>query len=213
MLDLAALDLGRIFSDPRMFASRCSLRAAGFEVLERSSGGKIMVGWHPAAPGVLFKKYGDDCPREEQAANYARRVEGARRLRGLVEERGLLRVVVPQKRIWELPRSFSRGSRCAQVLVVERLEVLGAVESARRYAHIDEGLLEELCVVVHAFRGLDSNCRNVPLTEDGRVAFVDTEHWDRHRRRSGYLHRIREHLSRSGDRRAARIFAGLDRGR
>jgi hypothetical protein len=208
-LDPVTSRVERLFRDPDMFDSREHFRAAGFEVNRRSNLGKIMVGSHAAAEGFLFKKYSRDVSLRDQLENYECRVKGAGRLRALIEEHRLRHVVVPRKWILELPREFSsRGSR-SHVLVVERLDLLDTEDSQRAYRHIDEEVLRELCLVVHEFRGLDSNVKNVPFTRQGQVAFVDTEHWDRHRR-SARLRHLREHMSRRRARLAGEILDDLE---
>jgi hypothetical protein len=192
-----------------MFDSREHFRAAGFEV---SRFGKIMVGGHPAAEGLLFKKYPRGVSLRDQLENYECRVEGADRLRAFIEEHRLRHVVVPRKWILELSREFSSRSSRSYVLVVERLDLLDEKDSRRAYRHIDEALLRELCLVVHEFRGLDSVVKNVPFTRQGQVAFVDTEHWNRRRRRkNGPLRHLRGYLSHKRARRADEILDDLAR--
>lgn len=175
-------------SGPEMFESRDRWRAAGFDILDRSS--ELMVASHRSFEGFLFKKYANGTKLSDQLDNYERRIEGSVALRKFVEERGLCRIVVPRKWLLELP----------SVLVVERLMILGSDESKRAYSQIDEKVLEELCVVLAKFRSFDSTVRNVPLTFDGRAAFIDTEHWDWHKRskRKPFFVHIYRYLSSDG---------------
>ncbi len=174
-----SIDLGALFVDPAMFASRSAWRRAGFAVLDPAKVSECMVASHPSAPGYLFKKYADDVPPKEQRKNYQARIEGAEKLAKLVARERLQHVVVPRKRLHELPKRFRSRDRPSYVLVVERLDVLGPDESVLRYRDVAEPVLRELLRVLVRFKGLDSNAKNVPFTRDGRIAFVDLEHWDR----------------------------------
>lgn len=212
MRDPATLDFDQLFGDRLMFRSADHWDAAGFKIL-RSSENKICVASHPAVDGLLFKKYVDAGKRRDpadQLANYARRVEGARRIRSLIDDQHLRNVVVPKKWIRQLPSRF--GSE-AHVLVVERLDLLDGVTTEDRYRSIDEDVLRDLCIVLHAFRGLDSTAKNLPFTSRGQVAFVDTEHWDRHagKDKREFLKYVGDYLPRDRWKLAKKMRDRLDR--
>jgi hypothetical protein len=209
-VDPASLDLGALFRDPGMFASRSAWSSAGFSVVERSNAGKIMVARHPSAAGLLFKKYGSDLSQKEQTRNFERRADGSRRLRAFVEDRRLQRLVVPRKWILELPRSFCR-KEAAHVLVVEQIELLSDDQTKASYRRIDPQTLSDLCTVLFHYRGMDSNAKNLPFTADGHIALIDTEHWDRSTSKS-YLHHVGEYLSRDRKKLAKKIFGQLEDG-
>jgi hypothetical protein len=187
-----------------MFESADDWADEGFEIL-RASDNKITVASHRSVPGYLFKKYVSSGKREaldDQLENYQTRLEGARRLRGLIDDKKLRHVVVPSKWLRTLPEEFGTRREPAHILIVERLDLLDADESEHAYRRIDESVLRDLCVALYAFRGLDSTAKNLPHTTDGKVAFVDTEHWNRHsdRKKSRQRPRLKylsAHLSRS----------------
>lgn len=201
--DPGKIDLGALFCDAGMFDSRRSWAAAGFQIVNRA--GKILVAQHPAVRGLLFKKYTSEVPEEDQTQNFERRTDGSRRLRAFVSSRNLSRIAVPQKWILDLPRHFPRK---AHLLVVEQLPLSGE-DAASTYQRIDLTTLHDLCVVLHHYRGMDSNVKNLPFTTDGRIALVDTEHWDRRSRKS-YLHQIEPYLSRDRRKLAEKIFKRLE---
>jgi hypothetical protein len=200
-LDPASLDLEKLFRDRDMFDTADDWSDAGFKIL-RASDNKITVASHKSVDGYLFKKYvssGKRDSQEDQLENYECRIAGARKLRALIDKHNLQHVVVPDKWLRELPRDFNEHKRPSHMLIVERLNILDANESERKYARIDEAVLRDLCIVLHAFRGLDSTAKNVPFTQDGKIAFIDTEHWDRHSKRKSkqreFLKYIGDHLS------------------
>lgn len=208
--DPASLDLSALFRDPAMFDSRSRWGSAGFQVTHRLNNGKIMVARHPEVAGLLFKKYTNDLSQKDQLRNFERRVEGASRLRSFVDKRHLRRIAIPRKWILELPRAISRKVT-SHVLVVEQLDLLDEDQTNAAYRRIDAGLLAELCVVIFHFRGMDSISKNMPFISDGRIGFIDTEHWDRNTSKS-YLHRVGEHLSSERRKLAKRIFSQLEDG-
>ena len=215
--DPASLDLGPLFRDPRMFDTADTWRSAGFELL-RESENKICVASHPSVEGYLFKKYVNAGKREaldDQLANYEQRLEGARRLRGFISDRDMRHVVVPKKWLRDLPPQFGSHGQSAHILIVERLDLLDEDETEQQYRDIDKDTLRELCVALHAFRGLDSSLKNVPFTTSGQIAFVDTEHWDRHAGRKeqrSFLKYIGDHLSSDQWKRAKKLWGKLDDG-
>ena len=206
--DPGRLDLGVLFRDEDMFDSRRSWSDAGFRVIDRSNNGKIMVASHPSVQGLLFKKYTRDIAEKDQTKNFERRLEGADRLRSFAEARRLSHIVVPHKWILELPRPFSRGSH---VLLAEQLDLLSDDQTKAAYRRIDPNVLGELCVVLFHFRGMDSIAKNIPFVADGRIGFIDTEHWDRSTSKP-YLHRVGEHLSKDRKTLAKKILGQLEDG-
>lgn len=215
--DPASFDPGDLFDDPGMFDSPDDWADAGFDLL-RASDNKICVASHKSVDGYLFKKYvasGKRDALEDQLKNYQTRVEGARRLRALVADKDLRHVAVPRKWLRALPAGFGSRKQPSHVLVVERLGILDEGESAREYGRIDEDVLHDLCVTLHAFRGLDSTLKNVPFTSDGRIAFIDTEHWERHsekRNKRRFLKYIGEYLSSGSRKDALRMWNQLEDG-
>jgi hypothetical protein len=208
--DPGSIDMRALFRDADMFESRRAWSEAGFRVIERSNNGKIMVAQHASVPGLLFKKYTSDVELEDQTKNYRRRVEGAQRLRQFVVDRTLSRVVVPRKWLLDLPREFSRREP-SHVLAVEQLDLVSDEQTKATYQRIDPATLVELCTVVFHFRGMDSNTKNLPFVSDGRIAFIDTEHWDRGSSKV-HLHHVGEYLSATSRALAKKIFSQLKDG-
>lgn len=204
--DPTSLDLGSLFTDSAMFDSRKAWRRAGFDVLDPAKDTECMVAAHRSAPGYLFKKYSDDVSHREQRDNYAARLEGAQRVAKLIRHEGLQHVVVPKKYLYDLPRGFGTSS----VLVVERLDVVGSDASERRYRNIADPALRDLLRVLVEVPGLDSNSKNVQFTQDGKIAFVDLENWDRRDRDAVTLKSIGNYLSKDRRKLASRILDDLN---
>ena len=200
------LALDRLFADPAMFDSRKAWRRAGFEVFDPGKDTECMVAAHATAPGHLFKHYTDDVPTAVQRANYAARCKGAARVAALISRESLVHVVVPKKHIHDLPKSFGRS---AQVLIVERIDIVGRDESEQHYEQIAEPVLRDLLRVLLKFPGLDSNSKNVQFTRDGKIAFVDLENYKRPDRRDVTLKSIGTYLAKDRRKLAQKILSEL----
>ena len=191
--DPKILGLDNLFADPDMFDSRKAWRRAGFDVFDPAKDTECMVASHASAPGYLFKKYPDRIAQAIQRDNFAARAKGATRVAQLIRDANLEHVIVPQKHIHELPRSFGKA---VQVLVVERIDIVGTDASEERYVDIAEPVLRDLLRVLLKFPGLDSNSKNVQFTRAGKIAFVDLENYRRRDRTEVTLKSIGNYLSK-----------------
>lgn len=129
-------------------------------------------------------------------------------MRSFIARRRLHRISVPHKWLYELPKNFSVKKEASYVLIVERLSVLDLFASECAYGSVDIELLRELCIVLHEFYGLDFSMTNAPFTDDGRIAFIDTESWSRHKKRN-HLGVIAKYVSPGTCDLAKKIFKGL----
>lgn len=206
--DIKSLDLASLFADSAMFDSRRAWRRAGFDVFDPAKDTECMVAAHPSAPGYLVKKYPDDVSQRTQRENFAARAEGARRVAEVIRKHGLRHVVVPQKHVHDLPKSFGKST---QVLIVERLDIVGRDASEGLYHDASEEVLRDLLRVLVAYPGLDSNSKNVQFTRDGKIAFVDLENYKRRDRSKVTLKSIGSYLSRDKLKLAHKILSDLKR--
>src|SRR5207244_9853559 len=108
------------------------------------------------------------------------------------------------------PLAVARKDK-AHVLVVEQLDLLSDDQTKTAYQSIEPAVLAELCMVLHRFRGLDSIAKNIPFAADGRISFIDTEHWDRGTSKP-YLHRVGEYMSSGRQKLAKKFFDQLEDG-
>jgi hypothetical protein len=161
-----------LFTDPKMFGSFRRFSEAGFSLVDHAPH-KMMTGRHKRAKGYLFKKYNNDKPADEQLRNYMHRIEGAKLIRRFIAERGFTRVIAPRKWLYELPDSFP----ARHLLVAEKMDIVSKPDTARRYARIKDDQLRELATMLYYFCGLNSWIANLPYTDDGQIAFIDTERW------------------------------------
>ena len=193
--------LRELFTDRKMFDSMGSFAKAGFKLIAHAPH-KIMSGSHKRAKGYLFKKYNNDLPGKKQIKNYMRRIEGARLLRAFISEHNFQHVVAPHKWLYELSGSFPER----YLIVTDKLDLLADDATLRKYARIREEQLMELATVLYYFRGLNSWTKNLPFTEDGKIAFIDTERWHHDK---DYLRLIGAHLPIARRAQAEDVFKEL----
>lgn len=192
----SSLGFSALFRDPSVLESHGGFAAAGFKAVARK--GDILVGGHPSVDGYLFKRYlGMNV--KKQLANYLNRIEGAKQLSACVNKFQLRNVVVPKKWIYKVPEGY--------VLVVEWIDLMEKDRVKAHYGKISDDVLRDLCVILFHFRGLDAGVRNIPLTKDGRVAFIDTEHWNGDHK--VYLRRLNKYLSAHSNKLAEKLFEEL----
>lgn len=193
--------LPELFTNRKMFGSFDRFADEGFSLVDHAEN-KILSGGHRKTPGYLFKKYDDDKDSESQISNYLHRIEGARLLRTFIAERRFKGVVAPQKWLYELPKDFSER----YLIVVEKLDLVGEGDTLRNYARISKDQLRELATVLYYFRGLNSTAANLPFTEDGQIAFIDTERWHHDK---DYLRKVGDRLPKDRRELAEEIFEEL----
>ncbi len=195
--------LGELFADPKMFDSFDQFRSAGFDLVVHPEN-KIMAGSHKRAKGYLFKKYNNDKPANKQLSSYMHRIEGSRLLRTFITEHGFTRVVAPRKWLYELPSSFPER----YLVIAEKLDLVSRSDTERAYDRIGKGQLRELAAILYYFRGLNSTAANLPYTEDGTIAFIDTERWHQDK---DLLCKVGDRLSVSRRKQAEVVFKDLGR--
>jgi hypothetical protein len=193
--------LPELFTDPKMFGSFRRFSEAGFSLVDHAPH-KMMTGRHKRTKGYLFKKYNNDRSADEQLRNYMHRIEGAKLIRRFIAEQGFTRVTAPRKWLYELPESFP----ARYLLVVEKMDLVSQMDTARRYARIKEDQLRELATMLYYFRGLNSWIANLPYTDDGQIAFIDTERWHHDK---DLLRKIGDHLSYDRQKQAKALFKKL----
>jgi len=193
--------MGELFTDPKMFESYGRFEKAGFSLVEHSPN-KILTGSHKRVRGYLFKKYNNDKPGKKQLRNYMHRVEGARFLRTFIAEHGFSRVVAPKKWLYELPTAFPER----YLVIAEKVDLVSRDATERAYARIGKEQAGELATILYYFRGLNSTAQNLPYTEDGKIAFIDTERWHHEK---DLLRKVGDRLSTDRRKQAEEVFKEL----
>lgn len=166
------------------FADRGSLREGGFRLVEGSKRvhhDQIMVAGHPELSGYLLKSYpllGDKISPYRRLLEYCVRCEKAAVVRHYIAEQRCRYLTVPSKWIyWLGSRSVSRRATAGYyLLIVEEMDLLSEEEAEVWYRTHCDGWVEEVLRLYLAMGGLDCNPENLPVTRDGKIALLDTEH-------------------------------------
>ena len=195
--------LADLFTDPKMFDSFGRFSAEGFKLVDHAPY-KIMAGSHKRARGYVFKKYNNGWRDKKQLGNYMHRIEGSRLLRSFIAEHGFTRVTAPKKWLYALPTEFP----APYLLVVEKVDLVSREDTWRSYAHISKQQTQELATILYYFRGLNTTASNLPFTEDGKIAFIDTERWHHDK---DLLRKVGEFLPGSRRKQAEAVFKELNR--
>jgi hypothetical protein len=168
------LDL--FFQKKKPLQSFKTFKAAGFQKAKLRKATNIIVGKHPLFRGCLFKVYLESQPVEKEWENWTKRIEGANKIRACIKKHQYTRFTVPQKWIYPLP-SYSSQKRHF-VLIVEEMPILPHQDNLKKFRTIGEDHLDQLfCIILEAGL-LDSVYPdNIPFTMNGKIAFIDTEHF------------------------------------
>jgi len=177
--------LDHIFSQARVSLSVKSMRKAGFTNVKPQGNTNVIVAFHPDLPGYVIKMY-LDAQRyyhdEPEYDNWVSRIEGAYAIKREIEENDLGHLFkVPIKWIYPLPaeptlpREYLRKNF---VLIEDDMEIFTNKANAQKWKgkEITEELLGALYCLVKVV-GISDGVKpsNIPFSQDGRIAFVDTQ--------------------------------------
>lgn len=174
--------LDKIFKKQRVLKSVKEMHKAGFFVITNPEN-KIIVAKHYKLPGYLIKVYLDTTDVHEWHW-WRKRITGANLVRDAIANHGYQSFMkVPRKWIYPLPEEPSPKDkegimRKNFVLIVENMEILGPKDNLKAYKkQITKKHLIALYTLINECGLLDSvYADNVPFCEDGKMAFIDTEH-------------------------------------
>lgn len=176
--------LDKLFKRERLILSKETFEAAGFNKIKMREPTNIIIGKHPSLKGYILKVYLDSQPAVVEWANWMDRITGAEGIRSCIKRHSYQKhFKVPHKWIYPLPASPSPPddplyNRKNFLLVVEDMRILSYTENKEAYRKkMTPELLNALYTILNEEGLLDSvYIDNIPFTEDGRIAFIDTEH-------------------------------------
>ena len=159
---------------------------------------------HASEPANLRpgRRVDNDKPGKKQLRNYMHRVDGAKLIRTFIAQNGFSRVVAPGKWLYELPSSFPER----YLVVAEKVDLVSRKDTESAYGRISKEQMHELANILYHFRGLNSTAANLPFTEDGKIAFIDTERWHHDK---DLLRKVGDRLSSDRRKQAEAVFKAL----
>lgn len=193
--------LDTIFKKRRVLRSTSEMGKAGF-ILITNPKDKIIVAKHPKLKGYLVKVYLDSHNTSEWIW-WKKRVEGVRVIQASINKHGYQSIMkTPKKWVYPLPAEPSPESpdsfRKNFILVVEAMDILDSDRNRSAYKKkMTPAILDPLYTVIMENLLIDSvYCDNTPFCEDGRLAFIDTEH-SQDRTRPVPIWTVAQYLSKS----------------
>lgn len=187
--------LDQLFSKKRLLDSFEAMETAGFEILKTNS--ELNVARHPELPGVIFKFYLDSHDNEprfkklklkeefiSENSLWLLRINGSNRVQKIIDEhrfekyfkvsKGLI-YLLPEdpKAIGPYPKS--------SIFIEKDMDILSDPENEACYRQkFNRELLEAFHILLKESGLYDSvYIDNNPFCRDGKIAFVDTEEYDR----------------------------------
>ncbi len=176
--------LDKIFTESRVSSTKKTLKKAGFDVRQGRKWDNVFVVRHKKLKGYVLKLYTDDQMGVNEWNALTRRVAGARAIKESIDNNELGHLLaVPEKWIYLLPEfpeanpSFQRKN---YILVADDMHVLKGSANEERWfgPAMDDELLQAVFKVITEVGLADTVFPdNMPFCADGRIAFVDTEHY------------------------------------
>lgn len=177
--------LDAFFSRDRLLLNAKSMRKAGFTSLTPQKVTRLIVTKHPKLKGYVIKTYLDaQKARKNKSEGYywLLRIEGANAIRSLIEEKGWQSSFkVPHKWIYPLPAEPSpprHFQRINFLLIEEDMDIFDNKTNEQLWGSsaVTSELLEKLFYIIETL-GLKDCPKpdNIPFSQDGKVAFVDTQ--------------------------------------
>lgn len=178
--------LDKIFENGRVTATVDSIKEAGFE-LNKRLGLHVVVARHPELKGFVIKTYVDHMSKEAEWKKWVTRVQAANAIRSAIVLGGYRSLFkVPKKWIYPLPDNSSPPdspdyTRKNFILIAEDMKLLDHQENKKRYRHsMKKSHMKALYALCEQLGLADSaRIHNLPWTKDHRLAFVDTEAFQR----------------------------------
>lgn len=172
----AKAPLDQIFDSPQVVSSAESLKEAGFFFAPPRDNKRLIAAKHPHIPGYMVKLFLDSQTRPPTLwKDWIHRIKGAQLIQESIDKHGFQHILkVPKKWIYHLPHPV----RYHYILVVEDMHIVTAKKNASKYHKATKKQLDALYVILTENRLVDSiYIDNIPFSEDGRIAFIDTEHY------------------------------------
>ncbi|PJD94691.1 MAG: hypothetical protein CK425_10630 [Parachlamydia sp.] len=170
----------RISQDPQ------TLESAGFTLHSKQGRSFIHVASHPQLPEYLLKIVVDSELRKKIGKPewmwFARRCECAKRVEHLIKKHKIQHFTVPNKWIYPLPLkpappSTAGYSQKPVILLVKKMDLVSHAKTLDTWKnHINKAKLKELYTIVSRIPRVSIRPDNLPLTTNGKFAFVDTEY-------------------------------------
>jgi len=179
----ARMLLEMLFRRSSVIDSAETFQRAGFVIRVKKSRSLMRVASHPTLAGYVFKVFfvtERQCAREKSGGweNFPNRCKQAERIRAIIQEERFQHFKAPRKWLFHPPYHPSCGPNDQPlVLVAEYQDLLPRADNEHAWLHsVTEAHLDELYSIINHVGGASYRPDNIVLTEQGKFAFIDTEH-------------------------------------
>lgn len=182
--------LDAIFQKSRPIENYESMRAAKFSCRDR--GNRIIVAKHSKLKGFLVKTFLDTHEVIDEWRVWVRRIQGVHQIQESIDRHRYGDLFKTPKK-WIYPICSCDAQIDAPypkyfILVVEDMRIYGYLKNSAKFFHLmNKKRMEALFNILTENRLIDS-CfiDNIPFCKDGRMAFIDTEHFNVYDKRMRY---------------------------
>jgi hypothetical protein len=179
--------LDAIFSKNRATQDNSTLKKAGFRFVEREKWDQIIVATHSKLKGYLLKLYTDNQIGVPDLPMWIQRIEGARLIQRIIDAHGYQHMFkTPQKWIYKLPENPLPQPGLdpkKYIMIVEDMKLLDQDVNKIVWGLKDYMTEERLLAFYTILKegGLIDSVftDNTPVCTDERMAFIDTEHFNK----------------------------------
>lgn len=176
----AKLWLDKMFRDRGYPHSRKGFMKMGFNDMSRPGTQGAIVLKHRSCKGYLFKVYPTNVSSIDEALVFSNRIEGAEAIGTYIKVNGFESYFkVPNKWLYNYSMPKKKGNS-HYILIVEDMKILNGSDNKNRWksSKISSGFLKALYLTLKDVGLIDSiYIDNIPFCKDGKVAFIDTEHY------------------------------------
>ena len=173
--------LDAIFHQSRVTSSIGTFKKAGFSVIPMINKIKV-VGFHETLKGYVVKVFLDTYHYNvKEWKLWIQRIQGARQIQACLDSHGFNDIMkVPKKWIYPLPAQPMATLLAKNfILVAEDMSPLNEEKTKAKFKSISKRQMEALYIVMK--ENLLTDCihiDNIPFSNDGKIAFIDTEQFN-----------------------------------
>lgn len=172
-----------IFSDSHVIDTERSLEEAGFQILFEQKRSLIIVAKHPKVDGYLFKIYlTSKKVRKDKMVGWellTTRCIVAQKIKSIIKKKKIRNFMVADKWLYPLPPPEMQQHEHVEpvILVVKDMKIYNRARSRDVWElNVERKHLRELYTIFKKGYGSAYLHANVPFTESGKFAFIDTEY-------------------------------------
>jgi hypothetical protein len=150
-----------------------ALEEAGFEFLKKKN---QIVAYHPIHQNWLIKALPTDKTFKTDGLNL-RRVYTAEEMRELLVKYKIEDIVIPTKYLYHIPNTKSSLSDRHYIVIAERLDLIDKEEALQKIKKLPQETIDHIYLLIKKVGIYDARVlnENITMTENGQVAFIDTE--------------------------------------